>query len=531
MKLAALPLVSVLGLALAGCDGSLGYQVPEAVVPPSAHQLTTSAVSLVGDGDSACSQPAAGGDVWCSFVRDGALWAVNVSRAAREKTGCDQAGPACLRLSTTLWMGDPIFTPSYPGINEFSGETLFIYGDATTAKHDDPFAGVIKAWRPGWSEARAVSTSKGYLCRGHATAPVAYCLDNIAILTNNLEFDLLAGPLDPKATAPLPSLARVRALGQTGQVMWGASFSPGGEQMAFSLPAAPDDSETLRVVKTADTGHSAPTDLLRGAARWRLSADGKKIYYLDGFNYADRSAMPSGTLAMVDFPLGGGRTVLAPAVGDFQPVVDGSGTERGLALLSDMASGSGTLRLMLDRDHPSDLLTVGSGVSDYQLSPDLRYGFVYQAAGSKSRILRSDGSGGCDLNTWSGGLPYLVTFHPKLRAVFFAEDDSKTQVQGWYADPEGCQNKTNFVSSLAYLLAVGDGIIYSQQDVTGRHMNLQHLAVTADGLDPAGPTLLANGIDTRVAVGGGRFLLFTISDGADGTGKDAGLWAYGPLPK
>jgi hypothetical protein len=518
-------------LALAACDGTLGYQAPEEIVPPAAHQLTTKAVSLIGDGDSACSQPAGAGDVWCSFVRDGALWAVDVSRAAREGSNCDEASPSCLRLSTTLWMGDPLFSPSYPAINEFSGETLFIYGDAMTAKHDDPFSGVIKAWRPGWTEARAVSTSKGYLCRGHASAPVAYCLDNIAVLPSNVEFDLLAGPLDGQGSAPLPSLARVRALGQTGQTMWGAAFSPTGDQLAFSLPGASDDTETLRVVKTAETGRTPPADLLRGAARWRMSADGKKIYYLDGFNYADRSAKPSGTLTMVDFPAGGKPTPLAPGVGDFQPIVDASGTEKGLALLSDMSSGAGTLRVMRDRDHPQDLITVGANVADYQLSPDLQYGFVYRPDGPQNLIAHVDGSGSCALNTWSGGLPYLVTFMPKTRAVFFAEDDNKGQVQGWYADPEGCANKTNFVSALAYLVPVGDGIIYSQQDVTGRHMNLEHLGVSEGGLDPAGPKLLADGIDTRVAVGAGRFLLFTISDGTDGSGKDAGLWAYGPLPR
>jgi hypothetical protein len=519
-------------LLLAGCDGGLTAQPPSGpatpAVPPNAYRLTTSPVVLIGDGDTACSQPAGGGDVWCSFVRGSELWAVNVTVSAADGSTCEAPGPSCLRLSTTLWTGDPLFSPSYPGINEFSGETLFIYGDASTMNHDDPFSGVIKAWRPGWAQARTVTTPKGYLCRGHASAAVSYCLDDVTVEASNVSFNLLAGPLEAQGDAALHSLARVRALGPTGQTMWGAAFSPDGAQLAFSLPSEDGTSETLQVVTTADVGKTPPAVILPGAAHWRLSGDGKKIFYLDQFNYADRSGKPSGRLTMVDFPSGGNPRFLSPNVGDFQVIPDGNGADKGLAILADMNKGSGTLRLLRDRDYPEGQVVVGAKISEYQFSPDLQYGFTYQPDGPENLIARVDGGQACALNTWGGGLPFLVTFLPKTRAVFFAEDDNKGALQGWYADPEGCANKTNFVTSLAYLLPVGDGIIYSQQDQSGRHMNLQHLAVTTAGLDKAGPKLLADGIDTRVAVGGGRWLLFTITDGVE---KDIGLWAYGPLPR
>src|SRR5256885_8214526 len=96
-----------LPLALAfslGCDGTLQSQPPAGT-----HQAVSGPVLLVGDGDSACSQPPAGGDVWCAFARTGdsgsaELWAANVTRAAADGVACGDAPSArCVRLSTTLW--------------------------------------------------------------------------------------------------------------------------------------------------------------------------------------------------------------------------------------------------------------------------------------------------------------------------------------------------------------------------------------------------------------------------------------------
>jgi hypothetical protein len=527
-------------LFLLGCDGS----VDAPVAPPSRHLLASGTLQLTGRGDSACSQPPAGSrsDVWCAFTRhepgadNAEIWAVNISAAARDGTTCDAPGPGCKRLSSKAWTRMPLSSGAYPAVDEFDGETLFIHDnpDPPGGQPLDPYAGPISAWRPGWAAARVVSTPRGYLCRSSPTAAVAYCLDSVAQVRRNTEFDLLAGPLTAGGTAPLARVAHLSARGTNGQIMWGVTFAPDGEHLAFSGPNADGSAEVLQVIPTGQIGQGAPTPLAMGAARWQLSADGAKVYYLADFNYDDRNGKPAGVLTMIDFPGGSNPRTLQPAVGDFVALGTPGQPDQGVGFLQDMSGGYGTLRLLRDRAHPDQAATVDTDVEEFQLSADLRYSYVYRPAGQdgpESLVARTDGNGHCPINTRPAALPYLVTFldsslgSPPM--VLFAEDDADGVAQGWVTDPDGCRDKHHFVSNLAYLRAVRGGVLYGEQDATGWNMTLRHAPIGASGVFPDdGGALLEPAVGTHVAIAG-RSIVFTIMQG---DAEAQGLYVYGPLP-
>jgi hypothetical protein len=529
--------LAVLGLAvLSGCDGSLEAPLPA----PARHRIASGALQLVGRGDTACSQPPAGGDIWCAFARLGPgnlsaeIWAVNVTRAMAQNVSCDSPGPFCKLLTSTAWTHVPLFASAFPAIDEFAGETLFVYGNtaAPSGMSGDPFVGPISAWRPGWAEPRRISSDRAYACGGPPGGAVAYCLDNVVQGKRNTEFDLLAGPLSPSAAGPLPSVGRLSALGSNGQVMWGVGFSPGGEDLGFSSPSADGTTEVLRTIKTAEVGRGMPTELLSSAARWQLGSDGRKVYYLKDFNYADRNDHPAGALTVIDFPGGGGAQTLQKGVGDFVALGQPGQAAQALGFLQDMFGGFGTLRLLRDLAHPEQAATVDTEVEDFTISPDLRYGYVYKPAGAsgpESLVVRTDGATRCRLATRPGGLPYLVTFIDSAPVVLFIEDDANGIAQGWYTNPESCDEKHNFAGNMALLVPIRGGILYGEQDPTGRTMSLKVAAIAGDGTLPGdGGTLLEAAVDPQLAIAGGRSIVYTISDFGDAASQ--GLYVYGPLP-
>jgi hypothetical protein len=518
--------LAALMLVLIGCDGSLMPPAPP-LGAPSRQKLASGRVELIGDVNTACAEAASGQPIWCAFTRRGAgvdaeLWAVDLAR----RTPCDGPGPGCLRLSTKLWTRRPRFSASYPEIDEFSGQTLFIYndGDRPTTLPDDPYAGPISAWRPGWPEARLVAAG-GYTCRGVPGAAVAYCLESVTPVRRNVEFDLLAGTLSASAPGPLPRAAHLAARGSNGQVMWGAAFTPGGERLAFSGPSADGTGEVLRAIETAAVGRDQPKDLIAGAARWQLSSDGKKIYFLDGFNYLDRNDKPAGALTMVDFPAGTNRQTLQAGVGDFVALPG-----PGLGFLQDMSGGSGTLRMIRDRARPTDVATVDTAVEEFAFSARLDYSYVFKAegdAGPQTFVARSDGNGHCVLNSRPGSLLYLVTFLPSSRLVAYVEDDANDDAQAFYTDPEGCQDKRRFASQLAFLAPVGSGLAFGEVDQTQRRTTLRHAVPSGGALAEDGGTLLEPAVDFRVAIAGGRYIVYTITEAEE---EAQGLYVYGPLP-
>jgi hypothetical protein len=519
-----------------GCDGALPLPVPA----PHTERLTTTAVTLVGEASNSCSHPTAPtAHVWCAFSRPGEtqglaeLWVMDLT-AAMETPGsapCDGTSRRCVRLTTRLWTGDPLGSPAHPEIHGFEGETLFIYADSSSVKRDEPYLGAVKVWRPGWRQPRAVSTTTGYVCRGH-TAAVAYCLDGVVQVGRNVEFDLLAGPL-ASDMPPMPKILHLQALGSRGQVMWGAAFSPDGKHLALSSTGANEDLEVLRVVRAAETAFTPPMEIVRGAARWQIARDGKKVYYLKGYNYADRDLGPRGTLMMADFPGGGNETELQQRVGQFLPIGEPTaGADQGLTFLQDHQNGRGVLRLQADRAHPEQALTLESNVDRYFVSSDRRYSYIAKAEpkmGPLGVVARTDGAGGCVLSSRAGSEPYLVTFLPRAPAVLWAEDAVSTfDIEGWVASPDGCAGKKMFSSKLASIFGVGDGVVYAEDDGEFRSMTIRHASLKTGAFPDDGGTLVRAGAGLKMVITEDRYLLYTVSGAVDREGQ--GLYAYGPLP-
>lgn len=518
---------------LLGCDGTLPHWEPPPP-PPEVHQLVSGPVGLVGRTGTGCSSgvaPAGGpADVWCAFYRAGAqsgteLWVLNVSRASLKQTACDGSSPDCLRLTTNLWTGDPLFNASHPSIHGFEGDTLIIYADASVATADDPYQGALKAWRPGWTAARTLTSSSGYLCHGHPTAAVAHCLDNVVQKDKNYELDLLAGSLAGTSAGPLQKVAHIGTLGSRGQIMWGASFSPDGTSFLYSSPALGEDTEVLRMAPATDGGVGTPTEIRRGASKWQVAPDGKKLYLLDGYNYVDTA--PAGSLTMLDFPALTNPTVLQANVGSYTALGTRTGATQGLAFLQDVNKGSGTFRILRDRAQPTAAITVDAGVNEFLVSPDLRYTFLAKpsaANGPTSLVVSNEGHGSCVLQ--DGRVVYSQAFAPDGSTIYWAQDaDNGFDIEGWSAPSDHCDARRRFSANLAFLTGVQGGLVYAETDPDLQSMTLKFAALANGSIAEDGGFVVQPGIDLSLARGGQKFVVFTVSKG-----ESPGLYAYGPLP-
>jgi hypothetical protein len=518
---------------LLGCDGTLQPPQPPAP-PPEAHRLVSGTVGLVGRTSTGCSSglasPGVPADVWCAFYRPGAqsgteLWVLNVTRASRTVVACDGTNPGCLRLTTNLWTGDPLFNASHPGIHGFEGDTLIIYADASVTAADAPYQGAIKGWRPGWSTTRTLTSPTGYLCHGNPSAAVAHCLDSVVQKDKNYELDLLAGSLAGTAPGPLQKVAHIGTLGSKGQIMWGAAFSPDGAWFLYSSPAEGEDTEVLRLQPTTDGGVGPSMEVRRGAGKWQVAPDGKKLYFLDGYNYVDTA--PAGNLTMVDFPALTGATVLQANVGTYAPLGAAGEPDRGLGFLQDVSKGNGTFRLLRDRTQPAGAVTVESGVNEFMVSPDLRYTFVAKpgvTSGPVSLVVSNEGKGSCVLQ--DGRAVYSQAFAPDGAVIYWAQDaDNGFDIEGWYAPSDHCDERRRFSANLAYLAPVPGGLVYAEGDPDLQSMTLKFVALQSGALSDDGGAVVWPGIDLALARGGPHYVVFTVSKG-----EETGLYSYGPLP-
>jgi hypothetical protein len=519
-------------LMLFGCDGALQQQMTTPAPRPATVQLLVpGTLGLVGRTTSGCStgvaKPGVGADVWCAFYRAGTeLWVLNVSRAMTGVVACDGTSPDCLLLTTNLWTGDPLFNAAHPGIHGFEGDTLIIYADGSVTGADQAYRGAIKGWRPGWTAARTLTSPQGYLCRGNAYAAAAHCLDNVVEKNKNYELDLLAGSLAGAAAGPLANAGRILTLGSKGQIMWGAAFSPDGAWFLYSSPAAGEDVEVLRQAPTTDGGLGASTEIRRGAGRWQVAPDGKKLYFLDAYNYVDNA--PSGTLTMVDFPAQTNATVLQEKVGNYAPLGGYGEPDRGLAFLQNVAKGDGTFRIQRDRALPAQATTVDDGVNEFLVSPDFRFTYVSKPnapGGPLSLVVGNEGQGSCVLGEQR--LIYSQGFSPDAAAIYWAQDSEASFdiIEGWSAPSDRCTERRRFSADVAYISAVKGALLFADSDPGRLTMTLK-LAPLQDGaaVEDAIVTIKEN-IDTSLARGGSRFVVFTVS-----TGETPGLYAYGPLP-
>jgi hypothetical protein len=455
-----------------------------AMLPPppqpgaSSRKLVGGRARLVGDHLSACSsQPATGPvDRWCAFTLPGRalggtdLWVLNVTKAMVENIPCDGTNANCKRLTEKLWTGQPANGPTYPGAHVFDGDTLIYHADAPSTIVDI-YEGPIYAWRPGMDTGRQITGSKGVTCSGHFRTDVVVCIEDIVIVADQIDTLALHAARLTGTTGRLPKVTTIvptRPMTQSSQ--WRAGFNRAGDYFSYSTGGKlTSELETLHVVATADLG-MAGKDVTIGPniSRWEIAVDGKKIYYLKDFNY-DPDA-PTGNLMAADYPSGANAKVLAPDVGIFRLLFDGTDTDRGLSFYDKIAVGKGTFKLMRDTSGATPAVTkVVENVTGALLSRDLRYAMysttVNDQFGTTDALLtRTDGSGGCTLVTTDTTAGYGSAFPPGAGQVFWADnlDPLEDVGEGWTANPTNCSGKRKFADGIDYWFMAGNkGMLFS----------------------------------------------------------------------
>lgn len=465
---------------------------PPVVVSSSAIRLVPGRAHLVGTHESGCSNGTPGtGDRWCAFTQSGQqlgtteLWTMNITRAlAGTAIKCDGTDSNCRRLTTRLWTGQPSDGPAHPTTHRFDGDVLIYHADADA--NLKIYQGPIYAWKPQWTEPRRLTSGNGVTCAAHFSADVALCITNI----RNVEpptFDLTAGRI---GTGPLPLVAKIYPVRANQATQWKASFTRNGNWFAWSTGSdALTERETLYVAKTDDLpeigtnpASAKRIEIAADISQWQISIDDQKWYFLREFNY-DVQGEPSGTLTMSDFPLGGNEKVLAPNVGAFQLLFDGTEKDRGIGFFDNIVRGRGAFKIIKDRNNPMNVIRVVPNVSGVVVSPDLRFALYNRDFDENTGladvfIAKTDGTVPCTLTTSLEADVFGKPFTFSGGLVFWADriDLFTTVGEGFVANPDGCTNRRKWTDGMDFWFLHPYGMVFSDEG-DGEVATLKHVAI------------------------------------------------------
>jgi hypothetical protein len=509
--------------------------------PASLRLLLPGKARLAGNATGTCSHgpKSATAGTWCAFTKeldggDGGvvveLWVMNLSRVLQGATvPCDGTSPDCRRLHPGLWTGGALGGPLFPYDDHFEGDTLFFYAGGISTFPDGVYEGPVWAWRPGWAEARVISGDKGLFCFGHLTAEVAYCVENV-VQGPPIQFDLRAGPV-ADAPGTLPLLAtRVRPW-KEGEIAWHAEFSPDGDHFAISVQEPSTEGEVLHVGKTSDLGKTALQEIAYNATAWRISLDGQKIYYLKDFMTGDS---PGGKLVMADFPAGTNPVTLQERVAGFQLLGEPGTVDKGLGFFQDRTMGLAKFRIMADRAHPEQVVTMADAVDDVFLSPDGRYGvFVREDAMGYERInlASTDGKQTCELNAMQESEVFSMHFLSDASLVFWSEISNAIPdgvPQGWLARTAGCADKQKYADKADFVETVNDRIaVIAHTPPDQVTYVLEHARIGGGPMPVSPPVTIGAGSDGLVVTVSDERSTHVLYQVVEGDMQ--GVYIYGPL--
>jgi hypothetical protein len=486
---------------------------------------------LAGEGTTACSVPVGGvADRWCVFHRTGGalaeLWVINVTKAlAGSVPLCDGSSADCVRLTTTLWTRSPLGGPGHPFSHQFNGDVLIYYADASS-EGDQLHRGPVRAWRPGWTESRVLTSADGLACYGQGRLPLVYCLD--AVMGDPMKpdsFELRAGSLAQPPAAPLPSVGRFRPLRTDGAVAWQVAFSPDGAFFAVSSPDPDPAVETLRVMPTSALGTQAPwREVIDDVTYWSIGHDSQRIYFLRGKEQREQE------LRAADFPAGTAEVLVDGRVKDYllpgQPPRD-----QGVVFLSATVADRGAFRFVPDSRTPANVVTIFNYrdvLEGLFLSADLRYTTWLDAA-FRARVVRTSDRASCTLNTHVELSAFQVVSLDSGELVFWSEDapGGLSGRNAFFARPD-CTGTTRFGADVGSYWPVGDrALLYTDESDLAQRMTLKYARVEKDG----DRWTLAAPVRVHEQVDEGAFTLFT----GDSTlvlyrtsGAGGGTWAFAP---
>jgi hypothetical protein len=527
------------------------FELPRVPADPAlTRRLVGGPAALVG-GDAGCSaDPRATSDRWCAFSRNAGatteLWVIDVTRAAAgTPIPCDGSSPSCLRLTSNLWTGEPLWGASHPTAHRFEGDTLLFHADGGMGP-GNVYQGLIWVWRPGWTAARALTGPHALLCAGERRTTAVMCFDEALVEATGTgffdrpilrELDLTAAVV-VESTARLPVVTRVR--NASGDNAWRARFSQDGATLAFSNVATPGATEALRVIRTADAGKVPPAMVLPDVADWEIAHDGSKLYYLTGYDRA-RGEAASGTLTLADYPSGANPAVLLNSVRSFELLGAGgevfSDVDRGLYLTY---AGSGTLAgqaLMPSRANPTDLIVLGTRAQGVQVASDVRHTLYFQdvhgAEFPVAYVSRNDRSGLCQLTSDVHAETYGAAFTASARTAVWIEyfRNQSDSEEGWSARPEDCGEKIKWGDYVAWYVLDGDDfVIFEGGDAADSTSWLQVTPLSRSPRDPwPSPTVINEHPEPGLGIvhtAGASWILYSVSRGDPAA---RGVYMHGPL--
>jgi hypothetical protein len=485
---------------------------------------------LTGSEITKCTHqdPASGnGDRWCAFTRPGRvpdlveIWVMNVTLAATGAVPpCDGTSPACLHLTSSAWPR---------AANAFDGDTLIYYSDPISAPNSE-FVGPVFAWRPGWPQARQISSDKGVVCRGHRHVGVAACLDDPAETgAIRVSVELRAGFLDDATGGALPALGGRWPLRNDDSSAWKIDFSPDGEVFGVSNPENVGDIEALRVVATRDVSTSLPVDVLQDIQFWKVSNDGRKIYF---FRHT-----PFGVnLISADFPAGTGVTIVESDVQDYW-LLGERPVDQGVVLFKTLGETGTAFELLRDPTVPSSLLTVftyNDVIDDWSVSADLRY-TAWTDASFKGQVVRNSDLGACLLPGGRQLSIYKPVFLTHAALMFWTELslDDPLRRDAFFATPERCAEKQRFGRGIDFYDALGDrGLVFGDEyDDASKTVTLKYARLSPDGPDwqATGAVRVHERVKTPITLVGSDPLLLVFQTSGD-AGESTGTYVFGPVP-
>jgi len=299
---------------------------------------------------------------------------------------------------------------------------------------------------------------------------------------------------------------RVRLFRADGEAVVHASFSASGEHFLYSAPpAAGAPAAVLRAVNTPELGRVLPRQILPDVIDWRLSNDGKTIYYLsqvtDGV----------GRLGLADFPDGANPRLLpGPVRGYVVLGADRTDRDRGLGVFFDLGLDGAEYRLVPDPAAPersTRLFGFRSNLDSFGASADDRFtAYAKPEMGRNGYVVRSDGTGECVLNGGPGRTPYDYAFLAGGGLVFWSErsPDDPDAEDAWVADPDGCRGKRRFASRVAWHTPVGDrGVVFADEARPDGTVTLKLVAVEGGrSLAAAGAVNVRHGVELPIALVG-----------------------------
>jgi hypothetical protein len=463
--------LAVVAAVFAACDG----EQPEPPFERRVRVLVPGDARLPGFGVRACSRgEASAPDAhrWCAFYRpsrdDAArteLWVINITRALKgEDLPCDGTSAGCLLMTNQLFTEFKLEAPSHPEAHRFEGDTLIFLAEASpTTAGLERYEGVVWAWRPGWQRPRPLTSDRGVFCRGHDSAPVAYCLDGVSD-SGILRFDLRVGRVRDREDSVLPVVERIAPL-RGGEVVWSAAFSPRGDSLAFSSWRDDEPAEALRALAVDEAGVASPRLVVEGGTYFSLSSDGQAVYFL-----RDRgsSRAGAGALWVAEFPAGTSPAEIAPNVFAFQPLGASGQPDRGVGFITDQRGFEGTLHLMRDRQRPREHVTLARDVHFWDPSADGRFVYILQVDPHAERGLLVDGERGttCTLGSRAGAVVYYVDFLPRLGLMAWTEETGEDGRRVTFlGTPEGCTGARPLGEEIEYLQGVGArGLVLGTRD-------------------------------------------------------------------